>query len=330
MSFTQTAQISYASDPIPQAIPTSCVTSLIDFFQNPQAKDNYKNYMRYILSRWGYASSVQGWQMMSEINIFKEYKDNNPGFRSAVHSWIHEMGEFAHSDQYDRHLMSVAAVGRDEGGLNNLQDISLFESPHIDFMGIHTYSIQDHDPLLPYNNVTDVFRNRSLIQIYEAIRNLNMGHNGAPDTLGSTLLDKMFIFDEYGVSIYNRMEWNPSISNPDAQKTFAKYERHYFHTDLWSSMCSGAATPGLDWWAWDQSGRYQKWIGSFTGIRTFFNSIDFENRNYDKIWGKNNDNQYCSAQRHPAKEKKLRKLILPKRQRVMVKMTNRRICHDLR
>lgn len=101
------------------------------------------------------------------------------------------------------------------------------------------------------------------------------------------------------------MPWGSGYNNPDVASSFVGCEAHYFHNDLWASMCSGSAIPGLDWWGHHNPARFNLWYESFQGIRNFFADIDFENINYDKIWGTVHEKHY-SAQRFPRKSKDIK------------------------
>ncbi len=306
----------YASEQAP-------VSTVKEFFSSNLAKDHYKNYLRYIVSRFGYAQSVAGWQLMSEINDVDGYKDDEPGVRSAVHNWIDEMAAFLDTVQFDRHLTSVAATGDDAGNLDFVEDLDLFSSPYIDFTGLHTYSIQNFvvdTTLIPIafnlsnNTLLDgvvggdtlwipgldykfrgKMRNRGLTAVYTAVRNLSTGSNGTLNySIPPENRNMPFIFDEYGAVATNGDQNGLSIF-----EEFNICNGHGFHNDLWTSMCSGSAIPGLDWAASNRPEKWPTWEEEFYGIKEFFKDIDFETVDYNCMNYDSDGIGWHSAQRYP-------------------------------
>jgi len=269
------------------------VSTVLEFFTKDSPKDHYKNYLRYIVSRYGYSTSVAGWQLLSEINDADGYKDDEPGVRNAVHTWIDEMAAFLDTVQFDRHLTSVAATGDDAGTLDYVEDFGLFNSPYIDFTGVHTYTAQD-----PGSNTAGKMRNRGLTAVYTAVRNLTSGSNGILSSNPPMENRNMpFIFDEYGAVITSGDQNGLSIYNE-----FNVCNGHGFHNDLWTSMCSGSAIPGLDWPASDYPDKWFIWEEEFHGIKKFFQDIDFETVNYNHFYYDNNAGGRYAAQRWPFTE----------------------------
>ncbi len=288
--------------------PPIGITSPEDFFSHPMARDHYKNYLRYVVSRWGYSSAIAGWQLMSEINDVggygHYYQDTLTPQREAIHSWIDEMAAYMDTTLLDPHPTSVAIVGNSgRETVCAVDRMEIFESPYIDYTGIHAYSFQLADPNQPQRTQNGgIFRNRNCLTIWEAVRNFTMGTNGnrTMKKLPLEFAGKPFIFDEYGTVIHDR---SPGEINPTLQ--FERCSPHKFHNDLWSSACSGSATTGLDWWLSNDSIRHALWKEEFTGIRKFFEAIDFERENYTQVHYDGSNGLYMS-QRWPWTESEIR------------------------
>lgn len=270
----------YASEP-----PIG-ITEVNQFYSNPAAMGHYQNYIRYVVSRWGYASSIAGWQVMSEIDNTSDYRTNS-STQDIVRDWVHEMLKFIALDQLDRHLRSVSTNGSPDAAFSDLDNINIHESPFLNFGGTHQYTDQDliEEPISGYGN----FRNRNVIHTYEAVRNLFTGSNGdkelEEDEVDGNYTNNLFIFDEHGVRA-NRYDDTPGVDNSnvgDAAQGLNKAQPFHFHNDLWASICSGAAVAGLDWWLAEDPDRQNLWYAEFPHIQTFFSTIDFEIVDYCEV-----------------------------------------------
>ncbi len=287
------------------AEPNIGISDVREFFSNPMARDHYKNYIRYVVSRWGYASSIAGWQLMSEITDCGGYRESITQ-SDIMHDWIDDMAKFMHLEQFDRHPRSVASTGRgNPKSVSALDHIELYGSEYIDFTGLHTYSYNNPNTLANHQfaNTTayhqsqlngGIFRNRSLLPIWEAVRNITTGSNGETTIPPTYLQRKPFVFDEYGgtsTDFANDGQLNNTIQ-------FSLCSPDLFHNDLWSSICSGSAFTGLDWWVSNEPLKHDLWYENFYGITAFFSDVDFESVNYCDYRHDNKNGLYY-AQRWP-------------------------------
>lgn len=73
-----------------------------EFLTNERAKQYYKNRLRYIISRWGYSTSLAVMELVSEIN--NKFRDNP----KEVYRWQKEMIDYIKEDLgHDQHLIAV-------------------------------------------------------------------------------------------------------------------------------------------------------------------------------------------------------------------------------
>lgn len=78
-------------------------------FVNPISRQQYKNKLRYFISRWGYSSGIGAWEFYNEINWFAFSKDKNDKRRpqSAV-AWHDEMSTFLRENDPYHHLITTS------------------------------------------------------------------------------------------------------------------------------------------------------------------------------------------------------------------------------
>lgn len=112
----------------------------IDFFKDETAKMYYKQRLRYILSRWGYSTSIAVWELFSEIsNVGSPKADNNEFYMTGdnykIHSaWQKEMADYIKSNYYgNKHLLTASFAGE-----KHPKD-DIYYSPNMDLMTSNIY-----------------------------------------------------------------------------------------------------------------------------------------------------------------------------------------------
>ncbi|MDP3446199.1 MAG: DUF5060 domain-containing protein, partial [Ignavibacteria bacterium] len=105
-----------------------------EFFSNPKAKSAFKNRLRYLLARWGYASNLIGWELLSEADNFPYYSQSS----NQIANWSNEMASYLKQYDVNQHLVSVGfALPKNNPAVWNAADIG-FTQMHL------------------YNNVGDI------------------------------------------------------------------------------------------------------------------------------------------------------------------------------
>lgn len=110
----------------PAATPT-------EFFTSAEAREQYKDRLRYIVARWGYSTSIGAWEFFNEIdNAAYNGTENSLAIPTdAIVSWHDEMSTYLKSiDPYD-HIVTTSVSHRELGGL--------FAVPNIDVVQRHIY-----------------------------------------------------------------------------------------------------------------------------------------------------------------------------------------------
>ncbi|MDG1332014.1 MAG: hypothetical protein P8P74_06775 [Crocinitomicaceae bacterium] len=280
--------------------PDVLCTEPVDFFDNEVALNHQKNYFRYFVARWGYSTSVAGWQLISETDQLHNYRDervedgtmiDHSENRAKVNKWVDEISSFMASECDDQHLKSTSLItGRNYSSY--MWDPALFELEHINFVGQHDY-VFEMEP--SQQNV----RNRNLLRRYNSVNNLGIGLEQGEIT-HPKYQKNMFIYDEFGhVPVIPRAY--PEDKDDDPVVAFNSCADFSFKQDLWFTFASGCAVAGLDWWNEHDRNRHAMWKRYFPGMNKFKEDIDFETVNYTKV--REAKGETYIAQRWPLRRK---------------------------
>jgi hypothetical protein len=104
------------------------------FFTNAAAKDIFKNRLRYMVARWGYAGSLQSWELFNEVDNVHGYLADSVN----VHQWHNEMAAYLKS--IDPNHLVTSSFGDERYGHGT------WNSSSIDITQSHKYKL---DPNLP-------------------------------------------------------------------------------------------------------------------------------------------------------------------------------------
>lgn len=279
------------------------ISKVIEYYSNPIANDHAKNYFRYLVARYGYSTSLAGWQLMSEIDETAEYRDlEKPGDsidrsenRLHIRNWVNAMSTFIREDLNDPHLTSVAII-KGIGYSKTLWDPELYNLKYIDFFGYHDYMYETK----PSEGKT---RNRNLLLRYPSVNELNLGYQNDSISFPG-FQSKLYIYDEFGHYLaIPKPEKVDDTEDPTVD--FNNCADFMFKQDLWFTFSSGCAVAGLDWWNHGKEPRHEMWKRYFPGVLKFSSGIDFEKVDYTtvvEIKGK-----MMIAQRWPLTEKEINK-----------------------
>lgn len=119
-----------------------CSTPL-DFFSNSTAKDIFKNRLRYLVARWGYAGTLQSWELFNEVDNTPYYKSkpgDTPQFDNSavIDQWHNEMAAYLKS--IDPNHLVTTSFG------DEIYGDGTWDSTSIDFTQVHKYK---NDPRMP-------------------------------------------------------------------------------------------------------------------------------------------------------------------------------------
>src|SRR5690606_21176908 len=97
-----------------------------EFFTLKESRDKYKNRLRYIVARWGYATSIGAWEFFNEIDnaAFSE-EDSVIISHDAIADWHREMAAYLKSiDPYD-HIVTTSISHREIRGMYDIDELDL-------------------------------------------------------------------------------------------------------------------------------------------------------------------------------------------------------------
>jgi len=272
----------------------------IDFYDNEMALHHQKNYFRYFVARWGYSTSIAGWQLVSETDQTHNYRDevaedgtviDHSDNRAKVNKWVDEISRYMRSECDDDHLKSTSFIT----GVNYSSrpwDPEIFELQEMDFVGQHDYVFETEPGM---QNI----RNRNLIKRYESVNNLGVGLIDG-ELKHPKYQQNMFIYDEFGHVPVIPRKW-PEDQHVDPVVEFNQCADFSFKQDLWFTFSSGCAVAGLDWWNEHDRFRHAMWKRYFPGLNKFIKDIDFEKVNYTRV--REAKGETYIAQRWPLRKK---------------------------
>lgn len=125
-----------------------------EFFTLKESRDKYKNRLRYIVARWGYATSIGAWEFFNEIDnaAFSE-EDSVIISHDAIADWHREMAAYLKSiDPYD-HIVTTSISHREIRGMYDIDELDLNQM-HIYKRtsripeGIHRYNRRHNKPFV--------------------------------------------------------------------------------------------------------------------------------------------------------------------------------------
>ena len=207
----------------------------LEFFTNPEAMRITKNLLRYIVSRWGYASNLLCWEFWNEVcNIFRdEILDEKS--QQAIIDWHEAMAAWISSLDPYQHLISTS-LGGTKGA--DLIEKEIYHSLSI---------VQDH-------NYYSIQRARSKEEVpYLLLQKTQLARVRYPL--------KPFFMGEYGM--------NSKTKGLDYEsKDPCGVD---LHNTLWASLFSGSMGPASFWyWKVLFQNNYYK---NFHPVRVFCQSL---------------------------------------------------------
>jgi DNA-directed RNA polymerase specialized sigma24 family protein len=114
----------------------SCATPQA-FFSDATAKTTYKNQLRYIVARWGYATNISAWELFNEVDLTEGFPTALTA-TSPVKMWHDEMATYLKSIDPNKHLVTTSFAH--EGN-----DAAIWQLSKMDFTQTHYY---DNNPNL--------------------------------------------------------------------------------------------------------------------------------------------------------------------------------------
>jgi hypothetical protein len=246
----------------------SLSSSAYDFYTDLDAKRFFKRKLRYILSRWGYATNIMAWELLAELDL--TYLDFLPvtdfdGLATLdvdIKNWVYEMSDYMESLDHDHMVaLSRGADWHYDSPTSTLTQIS--NLPNIDYTQNHTYKTA--------NGYSGLHLDRHRAQRFRSFT------NGRPTFAG-----------EFGES---SPSYDINGRNFDRAPDYENYYcRNDFHNNIWASSFSGIDGTATTWWWWifDYAWPYENVVhygnvNHFEPLRKLLDQIDFANGRFDAI-----------------------------------------------
>jgi Domain of unknown function (DUF5060) len=93
-----------------------------EFFTNAEAKQYYKNRLRYMVARWGYSTNIAVWEFWNEIDNAMEWQ-KIPA--ADIAAWHKEMAVYLRDVDPYNHIISTSVANRPVPGLWDLDEIEI-------------------------------------------------------------------------------------------------------------------------------------------------------------------------------------------------------------
>ena len=124
-----------------------------EFFNCPCAKTRYRNYLRYIVARWGYSPAVGMWEFFNEID---NVQHNDPAGvipAEEIVAWHDEMSTYLAGLDPFQHIRTTSISHRDLNGLNDLANLDInqkhiYNATHVVPETIDAYIAKHNKPYI--------------------------------------------------------------------------------------------------------------------------------------------------------------------------------------
>ena len=96
-----------------------------EFFVSDTAKTRYRNYLRYIVARWGYSPSIGAWEFFNEVDNIQFADAEHPIPAEDIVAWHREMAAYLKALDPYGHIVTTSISHRNLEGLNDIPDIDI-------------------------------------------------------------------------------------------------------------------------------------------------------------------------------------------------------------
>ena len=96
-----------------------------DFFVSEEAKARYRNYLRYIVARWGHSPAIGMWEFFNEIDNIQFRDAEHPIPAEEIVAWHTEMAAYLKALDPYGHIVTTSISHRDLAGLNDVADMDI-------------------------------------------------------------------------------------------------------------------------------------------------------------------------------------------------------------
>jgi hypothetical protein len=157
-----------------------------EYYTNEQALRYFRNYLRYVIARWGYSTSVFSWDLWNEYSA-------SPGFdtKKAI-EWHQNIARYVSSLDAFHHIIHT-----DDGKLNGADEMNRL--PEMAVIATNSYAVKN------IANVAEVWTKRMITRYKKPyiLAEFGPGHNAGPGGYAG--------MDPQRVMVHNGL-WSPVMS----------------------------------------------------------------------------------------------------------------------
>lgn len=195
------------------------ISNPYEFFDDDNAKKITKNLIRYIVSRWGYATNIVCWELWNEVsNMFKMCNDDTGTLQQHVLSWHNDMAHFIRKHDPYKHCVSTSM-----GTLAKTFNSSIANHNYPLFLALF-----DTLDIVQQHNYPNIQKAKSAEQVSKVLLDSTTSSHMAYPT-------KPFFMEEFGFG-QGKLYMEKDSCGID------------LHNSLWSSLFSTAIGPASLWW----------------------------------------------------------------------------------
>lgn len=158
-----------------------CCTQPHEFFTNAEAKNAFKNRIRYLIARYGWSTKLISWGLLAEADNFSWYKQR----QHQIASWSNEMADFVVKKDPYQHFISL-------GFALSTSNPTVWKHENIHFTQQHLYSKKED---IEANMLQQVAILQKTYQKPMLVGEFGLGH----------LPDSLMKWDPQGVSLHNSL-----------------------------------------------------------------------------------------------------------------------------
>ena len=123
------------------------------FFTCPDAKVRYRNYLRYIVARWGYSPAIAMWEFFNEIDNVQHNAPDGVIPAEYIVAWHDEMSTYLAGLDPFQHIRTTSISHRDLEGLNDLANLDInqkhiYNATHVVPETIDAYIAKHNKPYI--------------------------------------------------------------------------------------------------------------------------------------------------------------------------------------
>ena len=123
------------------------------FFTCPDAKVRYRNYLRYIVARWGYSPAIAMWEFFNEIDNVQHNAPDGVIPAEYIVAWHDEMSTYLAGLDPFQHVRTTSISHRDLEGLNDLANLDInqkhiYNATHVVPETIDAYIAKHNKPYI--------------------------------------------------------------------------------------------------------------------------------------------------------------------------------------